>query len=405
TYGTNSVITFYDAGAGIDTVTYTRDGGSSQSASLSYSADRKTATFSTNIGGAYNFTITDNVGRTAYDSRTIPRRFQIAFNGNGATSGSMSNMQCLTERSYTLTANAFSRTGGYSFAGWNTAADGSGTNYSNQQQINFNFTTVTSDNMTITLYAKWMFTYTLTYNANTSPGTSSVSGTVPSNQIVTNGSAYTIGGSLSRNGYRFLGWSRTSGYVAHDGSWSANGTSRFLASTQYSLMVEGATPGATLTLYAVWQYNSYTVTYGANKPSAARSSVTGSMANTLHVYDTAQNLRSNAYALAGYTFLGWSTNAVTTAVQNLTDAGGTTYTNSQSVNNILTGHGGTYNLYAVWRANTYQIQVNYGGSTSGSVTVNGTTIANGASTSAIASDVTVTLARTLARTGYNFVGW
>jgi uncharacterized repeat protein (TIGR02543 family) len=48
-----------------------------------------------------------------------------------------------------LTANAFTRTG-YSFAGWNTAADGSGTSYADGASYPFTSST--------TLYAQWTLT-------------------------------------------------------------------------------------------------------------------------------------------------------------------------------------------------------------------------------------------------------
>ena len=57
-----------------------------------------------------------------------------------------------------LTANSFTRVG-YSFNGWNTASDGSGTDYSDQQSVLNIGNTV--------LYAKWLAnTYTITFDAN-----------------------------------------------------------------------------------------------------------------------------------------------------------------------------------------------------------------------------------------------
>ena len=47
----------------------------------------------------------------------------VRYNGNGATSGSMSNSSHTYNISKALTANNFSRSG-YEFIGWSTSADG-----------------------------------------------------------------------------------------------------------------------------------------------------------------------------------------------------------------------------------------------------------------------------------------
>ena len=71
--------------------------------------------------------------------------YTVKFNSNGG-SGDMDRQTIAANTSATLSANAYTRSG-YSFAGWNTKADGSGTAYKNGQEI-----TPTED---ITLYAQW----------------------------------------------------------------------------------------------------------------------------------------------------------------------------------------------------------------------------------------------------------
>ena len=83
----------------------------------------------------------------------VNKNYQVAFNGNGATTGSMTNQTFLYNQSQALKANAFSKVG-HTFGGWNTAANGSGTNYSNQQSVK----NLTNPNTTVTLYAKWVNT-------------------------------------------------------------------------------------------------------------------------------------------------------------------------------------------------------------------------------------------------------
>ena len=70
--------------------------------------------------------------------------FTVTFNGNGSTGGSMANQVASSPTA--LSANAFTRTG-YTFTGWNTAANGSGTPYADGATYPFSAST--------TLYAQW----------------------------------------------------------------------------------------------------------------------------------------------------------------------------------------------------------------------------------------------------------
>lgn len=69
--------------------------------------------------------------------------FVVSFDGNGS-SDTMTAMSAIT--STALTSNSMARSG-YTFAGWNTAADGSGTAYANSANFPFN--------VNATLYAQW----------------------------------------------------------------------------------------------------------------------------------------------------------------------------------------------------------------------------------------------------------
>ena len=77
--------------------------------------------------------------------------YQIAFNGNGADEGSIANMNMSYGVPQTLTANTFLKIG-YTFTGWNTLANGTGTTYTNAQSVDI---LTEEDGQTITLYAQW----------------------------------------------------------------------------------------------------------------------------------------------------------------------------------------------------------------------------------------------------------
>ena len=76
--------------------------------------------------------------------------YTVKFNSNGGT-GTMSDMNITRAVSQTLTANAYTKSG-YDFIGWNTAADGSGNSYADEEEIAYASIT---DGDVITLYAQW----------------------------------------------------------------------------------------------------------------------------------------------------------------------------------------------------------------------------------------------------------
>jgi len=77
--------------------------------------------------------------------------YAIAYDGNGATSGEMENVDCYYDETATLTTNAYLRDG-YTFVGWNTAADGTGTSYAESADVT---NLATTDGDVVTLYAMW----------------------------------------------------------------------------------------------------------------------------------------------------------------------------------------------------------------------------------------------------------
>ncbi len=270
---------------------------------------------------------------------------KVTFDSNG---GSSVSSKYVTEGGTVTEPTDPTRTG-YTFGGW----------YSNSALTaiwNFGSNTVSG---ATTLYAKWTaHTYTVQYNANNGGGSiSSVSHTYDVEKTLTNNS-------FTRTGYRFAGWATSaSGSIAYsDGESVKNLT---------------ATNGATVTLYAKWSANTYTVKYNSNNGS-------GSMASVGHTYDVEKALSANIFTRTGYTFAGWSESTSGTA----------TYTDKQSIKNLTATHGATVNLYAVWTAHTYTVAYNANGGT-------GTT-ASGSHTYDVEKALT---SNTFTRTGYTFAGW
>ena len=76
--------------------------------------------------------------------------YDIVFDGNGATGGSMDNLTCIYGRGYNLTENQYERPY-WKFTGWNTKPDGSGEDYKEGQYIR----NLTATEDKVMLYAQW----------------------------------------------------------------------------------------------------------------------------------------------------------------------------------------------------------------------------------------------------------
>ncbi|BAU29821.1 putative repeat protein (TIGR02543 family) [Aneurinibacillus soli] len=289
-----------------------------------YDADGTTVATALTTGNKVIVTAQD--GTTVTYTVTVIPAYTVTYNGNGATSGnaptdSGSYAQGATVSVYENTGNLVKT--GYTFAGWNTQADGNGTTYATG-------TTFSMATANVTLYAKWTEnptanpTYTVTYNGNGNSGGSAPTDSGSYAQGVTV-SVYGNTGNLVKTGYTFAGWNTQA-----DG----NGTT-YAAGTTFSMAT------ANVTLYAKWTENptanpTYTVTYNGNGNSGGSAPTdSGSYAQgvTVSVYGNTGNL-----VKTGYTFAGWNTQA---------DGNGTTYaagtTFSMATANVT--------LYAKWTAN------------------------------------------------------
>ena len=89
-------------------------------------------------------------GHKQFTANWEANTYTIAFNKNSeSATGEMADLEMTYGVEKNLTNNTFTRTG-YEFGGWNTKADGTGTNYSDGQKVK---NLATSGE--VTLYAKW----------------------------------------------------------------------------------------------------------------------------------------------------------------------------------------------------------------------------------------------------------
>ena len=181
------------------------------------------------------YTITlNNQGATSSGTKKVYYQYNTTKTINGTTCFYYTNSSLTTCLSGGYNINKPSKTG-YSFKGYYTSTNGSGTNYVNSSGtfINNAYKTIGDK----TLYANWQAnTYTITYNANGGSGApSSQSYTYdPNNDTV----FYLSSTTPSRSGYTFLGWSLSS----------------TATSASYSVGQRWGTHNANnYTLYAVWK--------------------------------------------------------------------------------------------------------------------------------------------------------
>ena len=318
--GTPSGTSYTDSSAGVDTCYYWVEAWDSTGAS----ARSGMATASSGSGGGGSsggsFSISATKG-TSTSGCTITWTAQSGATGYRVVRGTTSNMdnasilvETVTGTSYTDTTG----TAGKTYYYWIVAKKSSGyvtssyaTGYKASSSSGGDSGGGSSGGGTTTTSVP----YTVAFNANGGTGTmanlSFAAGATKALTINT----------FTRTGYIFVGWAK-----------SASATTSAYDDGQ-SVKDLTTTSGATVTLYAVWQANAYTIKFNKNGGS-------GTMANLAMKYGTAKALTANAFQRPNYNFLGWATSASATTA---------TYTNKQSVNNLVTTPDGSITLYAVWQ--------------------------------------------------------
>lgn len=149
-------------------------------------------------------------------------------NHNSQGSGTMSKQYLNYGEAGTLKKNTFTR-GGYDFVGWNTKADGTGTDYGDEEEV---VNIAARADGYITLYAKWEYAANrITYDANGGEGAMHP-------QTVTVGGENVLDApNFKRAGYGFVGWNT-----------EANGSGTLYGPNETITILEGGE----LKLYASW---------------------------------------------------------------------------------------------------------------------------------------------------------
>ena len=274
----------------------------------------------------------------------------VTFDGNGGTP-SRNNKTVTVGGTYGDLPSA--TRSGYRFVGWFTSKGNAGRKVTSSTKV--------EAPMNHSIYAHWeRLTCTVSLNLNGGSGSGQFFGSFTREQ----GSTY--GSNLNRDpappsGKHFVGW-----YTAVSGGSKV--TSSSVVPSKSSI-----------TLYAHYAYNTYTVKFSANGGA-------GSMSNKACTYGSTYTLPGNSFTRKGYSFAGWGTSA----------GGGVKYANKASFKNLTATNGGTVTLYAQWkRLNcTVSFDLNGGGTSLPSVSLP----QGSAFGSALPSDPSAPI-------GKRFVGW
>ena len=317
--------------------------------------------YNANGGSARTWNIASNTTLYAkWTADTYPITYKDK--GNVAFSGTHASGAPTTHTYGTATTLKTATKDGYTFNGWFTTSDCSGT------AVTSLGATAYTEN--ITLYAKWTENLTtVTINTNPTKG-----GTVKVDDTnFTTGETVQVGiittkkvTAVPNTGYGVAAWKVTGNASA------AGGT---------TVTLKGNGNGGTGTLTANFLANTYTVKFNKNDNAAI-----GSMADQSFTYDVAQALTANTFQKENWKFKEWNTKA---------DGTGTSYSDQQSVQNLTAEKGGEVNLYAQWvpAADTYTITIRANGN--GTVSPESVIV-----NKSITAEVTAT-----PNEGYKFIGW
>lgn len=251
-----------------------------------------------------------------------PNDCVVRYNANGGNN-EMIDTKFNFGSSVTLASNLFTKTG-YTFRGWATTADGTAV-YTNKQKI----TPDTLDaNNAYVLYAVWSpNAYTVKFDANGAKGEIAAINAKYDQEFEAPQNTF------EREGFTFAGWALSKGQ-----------TDSFIKEGEKVKNLSDKANG-TVTLYAIWTSDAYSVVFHSNTP------IEETRTQDISVTKKTE-LIPNPFERTGYDFAGWSKTA----------DGQPEYKNKAVVTHLAEG-GEKVDLYAVWTPHKYSIKFSSNGAT------------------------------------------
>ena len=330
------------------------------------------------------YTHDQNGGTVTLYAQWTPWKHVLHYNKNvptSSTSQTVSNMpvdQTKTFGQLMTISNLVPTREGYTFAGWYTQSNGTGTKYNPGSNY-----AADQNGGTVNLYAKWTpWTYKIKYDKNVSSSSSSQAvNNMPEDQSKTQEINVILSDNKpTRNGYIFNGW-------------QVNGTG-MIYQPGATFSQDGDSNGATITLKAKWTPWKHTVHFDKNVPASSKSQTVSNIpSDVTKTFDQKLTLNSTKPTRKGYSFKEWNTKA---------DGSGTSYAAGGTYDQDH--NGGTVTLYAIWTAWTHT--VTYNKNVPSNAPSNTTAVTNlpGNQTKTYEKNLTLSTTKP-SRTGYNFVEW
>ena len=292
--GSDYLSSAFTAAAGTTIVSVATAGFTRTGYTFSGWGDSSTATANSTFAPAATYATAVNL--TLYAVWSI-NSYTISFDSNTAVSGT--NPASMSAN-YQGVITAPQNTGalakpGYTFAGWNTRANGSGIAVGASGLDTYTVTAAT------TLYAQWTINvYTISYKKN-----GAAAGSAPADQTAYYNSTATVAdntGGLARTGFAFAGWNTRA-----DGS----GSTYVPPTLTGTFKLAGAGASSTLTvtgdtnLFAQWAPITFSLSYTAG----AHGSISGNLSQTVNYGSSGTSV--TALPDTTYHFVSWSDGVLT----------------------------------------------------------------------------------------------
>lgn len=254
-------------------------------------------------------------------AKWIPYTYNVHFDGNGATSGSVSDETFSYGVSKALSPNKYGKKG-YVFMGWAVSKEDADDNYVaflDKENVVDLVSKRNNVNGEITLYAVWRKTFEIEYSLG-----GGTFGTATAPYEYTYGTVVNLI-NPTREGYVFGGW-----YLDDTYKKKITSISRTMSGDYY--------------LYAKWTPYTYTISFNGNGNNS------GSVRAQKYTYGIEASLNANSFSKKGYVFDGWNT------VKNPTqDNPGVSYSDMEVINILPSKNNATITLYAQWKATDYSV--------------------------------------------------
>lgn len=264
----------------------------------------------------YSYTGTTDLNVNAHWS---PIHYTVTYNPNGGT-GTIEDMNCEYDKSYTLSGGQAYNKVGYHLIGWSTDSNKSYKSFNVSDKDSFNLNqgvkNITSaDNSVFKLYAVWApNTYTVKFIGN---GTN-VSGTMNNQSFTYDEEQNLLKNQYKKPKYLFCGWNTKA-----DGSGlKVNEVNKdnLLYADEEKVLNLTTKNNETVNLYAQWKSATYTITYDPNGGEVEKETPmpdskmdfdeTKACAdnNTLRpITYTVNMVQKQYFTKVGYRFIGWNT--------------------------------------------------------------------------------------------------